>query len=84
MRAATLTGSEVNIPWLTDSTWAMVAHEQLSNHDPALGLLHPTNPLAHLPLAERVERYGPAGRDLVEGRSAESVVQGLRLGGSHE
>lgn len=70
---------------LNTSTWAMVAHEELSNHDPALGLLHPDNPLADLPLAQRVEHYGPAGRELVQqGRSAESVAQGLRIGATHE
>lgn len=66
---------------LNTSTWAMVAHEELSNHDLTLGLLHPENPLAELPLTERIARYGQAGPELVAGTPAESVAQSLRIGG---
>lgn len=68
---------------LNVSTWAMVAHEELSNHRASLGLLHPDNPLAELPLGERVARYGAVGPDLVAGKSVESVVSTLRIGAPH-
>lgn len=54
------------------STWALVAHEELSATDSSQGLLHPGNPLADLPLADRVIRYGELGRELVARRGAES------------
>lgn len=68
---------------LNTSTWALVAHEELSNHDTTLGLLHPENPLAELPLAERIAAYGEEGPALVAGTSAESVAQNLRLKGTN-
>lgn len=67
---------------LNTSTWALVTHEELSNYDATLGLLHPDNPLAHLPLAERVEAYGAEGPSLVAGATAASVAQNLRLKGA--
>ena len=67
---------------LNTSTWAMVAHEELSNHDPALGLLHQENPLAGLPLAERVRRYGEVGPRLVAGEPAADVARTLIEGGA--
>ncbi len=50
---------------LNDSTWALVAHEELSATDPTQGLLHPNSPLANLPLAERIIAYGELGRQVV-------------------
>lgn len=64
---------------LNATTWALVVHEELSHLDPALGLLHPENPLAHLPLPERVAHYGALGPRLVAGASPESVAGDLRL-----
>lgn len=66
---------------LNTSTWAMVAHEELSNLDLRLGLLHPENPLADLTLAERVARYGKVGPELVSGTSADEVARSLRREG---
>ncbi len=57
---------------LNDSTWALVAHEELSDADPTSGLLHPENPMAGLPLAERVIAYGELGRRLVTERGVAS------------
>ncbi len=60
--------AEPRFAHLNDSTWAMVAHEELSSADPRRGLLHPENPLAGLPLAERITAYGDMGRQLVKDR----------------
>ncbi len=49
---------------LLDSTWALVAHEKLSGLDKALGLFSSQDPLAALPLAERIDRYAEVGRNL--------------------
>lgn len=57
--------AEPRFAYLNDSTWALVAHEELSTTDPRQGLLHPDNPMAGLPLAERISRYGDLGRQLV-------------------
>ena len=73
--------SEPRFAYLNTSTWAMVAHETLSNHDLTLGLLHPANPLADLPLVERVARYGEAGPRLVAGEAAIDVAKSLVTGG---
>lgn len=73
--------SEPRFAHLNTSTWAMVAHEMLSNADVTLGLLHPHNPLAELPLNERIERYGKAGPELVAGAEPADVAQSLRIGG---
>lgn len=55
---------------LNDSTWALVAHEELSAKDPTKGFLHPENALAGMPLAERIVAYGELGRGLVADRGA--------------
>lgn len=73
--------SEPRFAHLNTSTWAMVAHEMLSNADLTLGLLHPGNPLAALPLDERIARYGKAGPELVAGAEPDDVAQSLRIGG---
>ncbi len=58
--------AEPRFAHLNDSTWALVAHEELSSADPKRGLLHPQNPRSELPLAERVVAYGELGRQLVQ------------------
>ena len=72
--------SEPRFAYLNTSTWAMVAHEMLSNHDVSLGLLHPGNPLADQPLAVRIARYGAAGPRLVAGADPAAVAQVLKEG----
>ncbi len=57
--------AEPRFAHLNDSTWALVAHEELSEEDPTRGLLHPDNPMAGLPLSERIVAYGELGRRLV-------------------
>jgi hypothetical protein len=49
---------------LRDATWALVAHERLSSLDPKAGLFAAGNPLAALPLPERLAAYAEAGRAL--------------------
>ncbi|MBN2657412.1 MAG: PHP domain-containing protein [Spirochaetales bacterium] len=47
---------------LIDATWALIAHEKLTDGDPDLNLFSKDNPLAGLSLDERIFRYGKAGR----------------------
>ncbi len=61
---------EARFAHLNDSTWALVAHEVLSDADPRCGLLHRENPMAALPLAERIIAYGALGRQLVADQGA--------------
>ncbi|MGO9309644.1 MAG: PHP domain-containing protein [Spirochaetia bacterium] len=49
---------------LVSATWALIAHEKLSDAAPRYGLFHPDNPLAHLPLAQRTAAYAEVGRTL--------------------
>jgi hypothetical protein len=49
---------------LLGATWALVAHENLSDQDPCFGLFHRDNPLAAAPLSERIARYARVGRGL--------------------
>lgn len=68
--------SEPRFAHLNTSTWALVAHEVLAQR-PGHGLLDPADPLAGLPLRERVERYGALGPRLVAGESPESIAKEL-------
>lgn len=72
--------SEPRFAHLNTSTWAMVTHEMLSNHDRTLGLLHHDNPLAGLSLPERVARYGKVGPELVAGADPADVAESLTGG----
>ncbi len=47
---------------LADAAWALIAHGNLAALDTQLGLFHPKNPRAALPLAERIAFYGDLGR----------------------
>jgi hypothetical protein len=49
---------------LRDSAWALAAHERLASADPRAALLSPENPLAPLPIDQRIEAYSRAGRAL--------------------
>lgn len=49
---------------LIDATWALIAHEKLTDGDAALSLFSPDNPLASLSLEDRIARYSIAGRKL--------------------
>jgi hypothetical protein len=49
---------------LTDTTWALIAHERLASVHSRLGLFSPDNPLAAQPLGERLARYAAEGRSL--------------------
>ena len=49
---------------LVSATWALVAHERLSDDGLHWGLFHPENPLAAEPLARRIAAYAELGRSL--------------------
>ena len=47
---------------LNQSTWALIAHEKLTNREARLGLFDPRNPGSRLPLTQRLEAYAQVGR----------------------
>lgn len=49
---------------LVDTTWALVAHQALVSRDRRWGLFAPENPLAGLPLTQRLAAYARTGRVL--------------------
>lgn len=49
---------------LTESTWALIAHEKLASADARYALFNPENPMAALPLNERIRRYAEIGRNI--------------------
>jgi hypothetical protein len=49
---------------LLGATWALIAHERLADAHERYGLFHPGNPLAALPIAERLAAYAEVGRTL--------------------
>jgi hypothetical protein len=49
---------------LIDSTWALIAHEKLTGKDESLSLFSSKNPMANLPLQERISFYNKIGRDI--------------------
>lgn len=68
---------------LLDTTWALIAHEYLASADPAWGLFSSENPLASLPLSERLGIYAGAGKALDRGHPGESapdIIEHLRKG----
>lgn len=65
---------------LNVATWAMVAHEQLADVDPSLGLFAVDGPLISLPLVDRVARYGALGQALVDGElTLDQAVVALKV-----
>ena len=67
---------------LTDSTWALVAHERLASIDPRVALFSGQGPLASLPPRERISAYARAGRALDRGSPASDpeVLAALQKG----
>ncbi|WP_455383504.1 PHP domain-containing protein [Salinispira pacifica] len=63
---------------LNETTWALIAHEKLSGADARYGLFAADNPVASLPLAERVRRYAAAGRAM-DPHLPESIASRIRL-----
>jgi len=49
---------------LIGATWALIAHEKLSDGAARYGMFHPENPLAGLPLLRRIDAYAEVGRTL--------------------
>jgi len=61
---------------LRDSAWALVAHERLSTVDPRADLFSHDNPLASLPIDQRIESYSRVGRAL-DPRRPDDVADAL-------
>ncbi|MDR2029272.1 MAG: PHP domain-containing protein [Treponema sp.] len=61
---------------LVDTTWALIAHERLASVRADRGLFSPANPLAALPLGERLARYAASGHAL-DPRRPEESAEGL-------
>jgi hypothetical protein len=59
---------------LVTATWALIAHEKLTECNAALSLFSPDNPLAELPLEERIRRYAELGQKLDHRRPAVSAA----------
>lgn len=59
---------------LTKATWALIAHEKLADQKEELGLFHPENPFASLPLRERIEKYNDFGRAMDQ-HAPENVIE---------
>ncbi len=59
---------------LTEATWALIAHEKLATLNPSLNLFSPRNPLAALPLQERIRRYAAVGRR-IDNRNPERAIE---------
>ncbi|MFC1796942.1 PHP domain-containing protein [Pseudomonadota bacterium] len=64
---------------LVDAAWALIAHEKLAAAKPSTALFNPDNPLADLPLSERVQRYSELGRriDYTQPEQAIDLAGGL-------
>ena len=59
---------------LTEATWALIAHEKLATLNPSLNLFSPRNPLAAMPLQERIRRYAAVGRR-IDNRNPERAIE---------
>ena len=46
---------------LNRTTWALIAHENLSNRDRRFGMFHHDNPLSHYSLQEKIDTYSTIG-----------------------
>ena len=63
---------------LIDTSWALIAHEQLATINEKLGLFSTGNPLANMELNERIKTYSVYGRKLDlynPGESAEEIAK---------
>ena len=58
---------------LNEATWALVAHEALTDVDPSLHLLGQGR-LTPARLARRIEEYAPLGRAVAEGEPVDAVA----------
>ncbi len=65
---------------LVDTTWALIAHERLTSFDPKFDLFSAANPLADLPLAQRLAAYASAGLALDRRHpEASAGIQAVKL-----
>ncbi len=53
-----------NSAHMIDAAWALIAHEKLSTQDQKWGLFSKENPLADLPLEQRISLYSQVGRNM--------------------
>ncbi|MCL1992101.1 MAG: PHP domain-containing protein [Spirochaetes bacterium] len=60
---------------LIDTTWALIAHERLASADERHALFSAENPLAAMPLSERIACYAKFGKRLDLRRPDESAAQ---------
>ena len=68
---------------LVDATWALIAHERLSGLDSRYGLFSADNPLARLPIGERIATYGAIGRGIDKAEPDDPATL-VRLAGNLE
>ncbi len=59
---------------LTEATWALIAHEKLATANPDYALFSARNPLAGLPLNERIRRYARVGAR-IDSRTPERAIE---------
>jgi hypothetical protein len=59
---------------LTESTWALIAHEKLATNNAKYALFNSENPMASFPLKERVAKYAEIGRK-IDNREPERAIE---------
>ncbi len=64
---------------LIEATWALIAHEKLSNIDDTYGLFSPTSPFADEALESRITRYAEIGRAIDPGDPWSIHVDGTHI-----
>ena len=65
---------------LTDTTWALIAHERLASLDTRFGLFSPDNPVAGMTLQQRIAAYAAAGKQLDLFHPEESAAEKIHKG----
>ena len=60
---------------LTESTWALIAHEKLAAKDAKLALFNPDNPDADMPLKQRIAKYAKIGQKIDNRHPEEVTIQ---------
>jgi hypothetical protein len=66
---------EPDFAHLADAAWALIAHEKLAAADPKLALFSPDNPMAGLPVEERIARYADIGKKADHTKPEEMISQ---------
>lgn len=63
---------------LTESTWALIAHEKLATANAKFALFNPQNPFADLPLKEKIAKYAKIGRK-IDNKNPETAINLVNL-----